>query len=148
MTSEGLGKMFEGNFADTSGEKIPLMLMVGLAEDHPSINMRTSFKILHCIEYFRNLNYVKRFYFNQSLEIMKIGKVLNLNQYLLQPIFLHQHYYNDFITIYSTFWTCFFIYSVSWLIPIFPGGYKICYYLQTVWPIDLFFFGPGVELPL
>ena len=32
MTSEGLGEMFEGDFADMCGEKCPLMLMGGQAE--------------------------------------------------------------------------------------------------------------------
>ena len=32
MTSEGLGEMFEGDFADTCGEKFPLMSMGGCAE--------------------------------------------------------------------------------------------------------------------
>ena len=32
MTSEGLGEMFEGDSADMSAEKFPLMLMGGRAE--------------------------------------------------------------------------------------------------------------------
>ena len=32
MTSEGLGEMFEGDSADTCGEKFPLVLMGGRAE--------------------------------------------------------------------------------------------------------------------
>ena len=32
MTSEGLGEMFEGDFADTCGGKFPLMYMGGQAE--------------------------------------------------------------------------------------------------------------------
>ena len=32
MTSEGLGEMFEGDFADTSDEKFPLLLMGVWAE--------------------------------------------------------------------------------------------------------------------
>ena len=32
MTSEGLGEMFEGDYADTCGGKFPLKLMGGQAE--------------------------------------------------------------------------------------------------------------------
>jgi hypothetical protein len=32
MTSEGLGEMFEGDYADTGAGKFPLILMGGLAE--------------------------------------------------------------------------------------------------------------------
>jgi hypothetical protein len=32
MTSEGLGEMFVGNFADTCANKIPLVLIGGWAE--------------------------------------------------------------------------------------------------------------------
>ena len=77
MTLEGLGEMFEGDFADTLDDKFPLMLMGGRAEELACANpgARTTIGVSGMFSFFCSLSVLVVFV--RAVAGLGVGKISN-----------------------------------------------------------------------